>query len=74
MLLGKLSHTEFQFDANQATINLTNDINKSLDEVKQWELNIDSLENLLQQSKTTIPGLSIKDQFKQIELKLENIQ
>lgn len=73
-LLGKLSHIEFQFDTNQAKINLINDINKCSEEVEIWKQNIHSIENLLQESKTTIPGLSIVDQFKDLESKLIKIQ
>lgn len=73
-LLGKLSHTEFQFDTNQANINLLDYVTKCSEEVELWKHNIDSIENLLQQSKTTIPGLSITDQFKELELKLVKIQ
>lgn len=73
-LLGKLKHAEFQFDTNQDKINLINDINACSEEVEQWKNNIGSIEHLLQQSKTTIPGLSIADQFKQLQFKLEQIQ
>lgn len=73
-LSGKLNHTEFQFDTNQSKSNLINDLNKCSEEIKLWEENIDTIENLLQQSKTTIPGLSITDQFKQLEIKLEKMQ
>jgi GTP-dependent phosphoenolpyruvate carboxykinase len=73
-LLGKLSHIEFQFDANQANITLIDYVDKCSEEVELWKQNIDSIENLLQQSKTTIPGSSIADQFKEVELKLVNIQ
>lgn len=73
-LSGKLSHTEFQFDTNQSKSNLINDLNKCSEEIKLWEENIDSIENLLQQSKTTIPGVSITDQFKLLVIKLEKIQ
>lgn len=73
-LLGKLNHTEFQFDTNQDKTNLIESINNCSEEVKLWRENIDSIENLLQQSKTTIPGLSIVDQFKQLEFKLAKIQ
>lgn len=73
-LFGKLSHIEFQFDSNQMKTNLIEDINESSEDVEQRKQNIESIENLLQQSKTTIPGLSITNQFKQLELKLVHIQ
>lgn len=73
-LLGKLNHAEFLFDTNQVKLNLINDINKCSEDIKIWRKNIDSIENLLLLSKTTIPGLSITDQFKQLVMKLENIQ
>jgi len=73
-LLGKLSHAEFQFDTNQVKTNLLSNVNTCSEEVKLWEENIDSIENLLQQSKTTIPGLSITDQFNQLKSKLVKIQ
>lgn len=69
-----MGHIEFQFDTNQAKINLISDIQKCSKEVELWKQNIYSIENLLQESKTTIPGLSINDQFKELELKLQNIQ
>lgn len=73
-LFEKLKHAEFQFDSNQAKINLLNDISACSEEVELWKNNIDSIEYLLQQSKTTIPGLSVTDQFKQLQLKLVQIQ
>lgn len=73
-ILGKLNHIEFHFDTNQDKINLINDINKCSEEVEVWKENIDSIEHLLQQSKTTIPGLSITEQFKQLQLNLVKIQ
>lgn len=73
-LLGKLSHIEFQFDTNQDKINLTNEIDKCSKEMDSWKQNIGSIENLLLESKTVIPGLSITDQFKQLELKLVKTQ
>jgi len=73
-LLGKLEHAEFQFDTNQDKINLINDISTCSEEVELWKNNIDSIEHLLLQSKTTIPGLSVTDQFKQLTLKLVQIQ
>jgi len=73
-LMGKLSHTEFQFDTKQAKSNLVDDMNKCLEEIKTWAENIDSIEQLLLQSKTTIPGSSITDKFKESEIKLAKIQ
>lgn len=73
-LLGKLKHAEFQFDTNQDNINLINDISVCSEEVELWKNNIDSIEHLLQQSKTTIPGLSVTDQFNQLTFKLAQIQ
>lgn len=73
-LLGKLSHIEFQFDTNQENINLIDYVNKCSEEVELWKQNIESIENLLQQSKTTIPGLTITEQFKELESKLVKIQ
>lgn len=73
-LLGKLSHIEFQFDTNQVKTILTKDINECTEEIGLWKQNIDSIDKLLQESKTTIPGLSITDQFEQLEFKLTNIQ
>lgn len=73
-MLGKLSHIEFQFDSNQMKTNLINDIKNCSKEVEQWEKNIESIEDILQQSKTTIPGLSVTDQFKHLQLKLVKIQ
>lgn len=72
--LGKLSHIEFQLDTNQANINLIDYVDKCSEEIELWKQNIDSIENLLEQSKTTIPGLSITEQFKELEQKLVNIQ
>lgn len=73
-MLGKLSHIEFQFDSNQEKTNLINDIKNCSEEIEQWGKNIESIEYILQESKTTIPGLSITDQFKQLQLKLVKIQ
>lgn len=73
-LLEKLKHAEFQFDTNQDNINLINDISACSEEVELWTNNIDSIEHLLQQSKTTIPGLSVTDQFNQLKFKLAQIQ
>lgn len=73
-LLGKLSHAEFQLDTNQMKTSIINDINKSSEEIEAWKPNAESIENLLEQSKTKIPGLSVTDQFKQLESKLEQIQ
>jgi len=73
-ILGKLKHVEFQFDTNQDKINLISVISACSGEVELWKNNINSIELLLQQSKTTIPGLSFADQFEQLQLKLEQIQ
>lgn len=73
-LLGKLSHIEFQFETNQIKTNLIKDINECREEIELWKQNIDSIDKLLQESKTTIPGLSITDQFEQVESRLTNIQ
>lgn len=73
-MMGKLNHAEFQFDTNQAKTDLTEDLSKYSEEIRQWQENISSIECLLQQSKTTIPGPSISDHLKQLELKLASIQ
>lgn len=73
-LMEKLSHTEFQFDTNQAKIDLVEDMNKCSEEIKMWAENIDSIEHLLQQSKTAILGPSITDKLKESEIKLVKIQ
>lgn len=69
-----MKHVEFQFDTNQDKINLISDISACSEEVELWKNNINSIEQLLQQCKTTIPGLSFADQFEQLQLKLEQIQ
>jgi len=73
-LLGKLDHVEFQFDTDQDKTNLLNEVKTCSEEVEAWEQNIDSIENLLEQSKTIITGLSITDQFNQLKSKLVTIQ
>lgn len=73
-LLGKLNHIEFHFDTNQDKINLMNDINKCSEEVDLWNDKIESIENLLQESKITIPGLTITEQFKQLQINIAKIQ
>lgn len=72
--MGKLSHAEFQFDTNQAKINLVDDMNECSEKIRTWAENIDSIEQLLEQSKTTIPGPSITDKLKESENKLAKIR
>lgn len=73
-MMGKLNHAEFQFDTNQTKTNLIDDLSKFSEEIRQWKENIGSVECLLQQSETTIPGPSISDRLKQLESKLGSIQ
>ncbi|XP_050548347.1 uncharacterized protein LOC126909987, partial [Daktulosphaira vitifoliae] len=69
----QLDHLEFKIDSNQVVVNIFEEVNDSVNELKQWRNNWNSIENLLNQSNTTVADLSFDDCFRYCEGKISQL-
>lgn len=69
----KLNHLEFKSDSNQID-NIVEEVNNCEDELKHWMNNWESIEDLLNQSNTTVADLSFDNVFKNCEGKITQLQ